>query len=409
MSESPFPPTSPRWGVTIKIVIGLSFVLAVAAIIGSYPTIIGPLLLAIILTYFLHPLALRLSNATRLSWRASVGIIYLLLVLILIGFSTAIGFAVVGQIESLYNAIRRYVSDDLPRLIASLADQTFEFGIFQFDLSQFNINDLGQQLLNNLQTLLGRAGGLVSAIATGAFGTLGWTVFVLLVSYFILADAGQVPDVFKNITVPGYDYDMRRLGRELGRTWNAYLRGQTLIIILVIITASIILTILGVRFALGIALITGLARFVPYVGPLTVNLVLFLVTFFQPSNYFGFPPIGFAALVIGVMLITDQIFDNYISPKLLGQTLRVAPAAILVAALILARMIGFVGLVLAAPVLASLKLIVTYMFRKMFDVDPWPEPEMEPPPIQYPWVIGFHRLKNWVVSQIKQRKKPLGH
>ena len=61
----------------------------------------------------------------------------------------------------------------------------------------------------------------------------------------------------------------------------------------------------------------------------------------------------------------------------MGSTLRISPGAVLVVAIIAANLIGFVGLILAAPVLASVQLISRYAIRKMLDQDPWPEPEKE--------------------------------
>ena len=79
----------------------------------------------------------------------------------------------------------------------------------------------------------------------------------------------------------------------------------------------------------------------------------------------------------------------------MGHTLGVHPAAVLVAAIIAANLIGIIGLVLAAPVLATINLVGRYVVRKMFDLDPWPEPEIEPEPVELPWVRGLNQLKTW--------------
>jgi predicted PurR-regulated permease PerM len=375
-------PSSPRWGVTIKIIVGLSIALALGSIFIAFRSIVGPLLLSVILAYFLHPWVVRLNSFSRLNWRLSTTLVYLILIIVLIGFFTAAGVVIGGQFDSIYNLVKSFVNDQLPTLFENLSRLSFSFGPFQIDFSQFNLADIGQQLLNNLQALIGRAGGLIGAVASGAAGVLGWTLFVLLVSYFLVADAGRFPDTFGTTTIPGYDYDIRRMGRELGRIWNAYLRGQFLIIVLVIIVASILLTALGVRLALAIAVLTGLARFVPYIGPLSVSLITFVVALFQNSNYFNMPQIYFALMVVVITVLVDQIFDNYIVPRVLGQTLGVHPAAVLISAILLAQLIGLVGLVLAAPVLASLRLLLRYLLRKLFDLDPWPEPEVDRAPIK---------------------------
>jgi predicted PurR-regulated permease PerM len=151
-----------------------------------------------------------------------------------------------------------------------------------------------------------------------------------------------------------------------------------LIVGMVMAVYFLLLTVLNVRYAIGIAIIVGLARFVPYVGPFVMYGITFLVTFFQGANYFGLEPIYYSLLVIGISFTLDQIFDNLVSPRIMGQSLGVHPAAVLVAAIISASLIGIVGVVLSAPVLASLKLIGQYVAKKMFDQAPWSEEH--PPP-----------------------------
>ena len=119
----------------------------------------------------------------------------------------------------------------------------------------------------------------------------------------------------------------------------------------------------------------------------------------------GLVPWQYALVVIIFVVIVDQIFDNLVSPRVLGQTLGVHPAAVLVAAIIAANLLGLIGVVLAAPVLASLMLIGRYTLRKMLDLDPWPETERELPPVIYPWMKWGKRLEAWRVRFLAWRKR----
>ena len=396
---TPSPPlstNSPKWGSTVKLIVGLTLTGLIFLLIIYFRSIIGPLLLAFILTYLLHPLAVKLMKVTKLPWRPAVNLIFLVVLILLVGLSTATGVVVVQQIQSLIRIMQNFLSD-LPQTLDTLSKQSYALGPFQLDFSQYlDLNTLSDQLIQGIQLLIGRAGSLVSTFATGAASTIGWTLFVLLIAYFTLADAGQVPDAVKYIKIPGYDYDIRRLSRELGSIWNAFLRGQIVIVTMVIFAYSILLSVMGLRYALGIALLAGLARFVPIVGPWTTGLVTFLVAVFQPHNYYGLSPLAYALLVIGLSFILDQIFDNLVSPRIMGDTLGINPAAVLVVAILAANLIGIVGLVLAAPVLATFKLAGQYMIRKLFDLDPWPEPETRPQPLEPPLLRrGFRRLQAW--------------
>ncbi len=384
-------PESPKWGQTTKMVIGLTVIAILVFLFIQFREIVGPLILAFILAYFFHPLAARLSKAVRIPWRAAVNLIYLILIIVLVGIFTALGFAIVQQTQSLVSFVQRFVSD-LPNIVADISTQSYKFGPFVLDFSHLDLTAIANELLGVLQPLLGKAGGLVSTVATSAVSTIGWGFFVLMISYFLLNESGQVPERLVSIEIPGYNADTLRLGHELGHIWGAFLRGQLLISLLVMIAYTVLLTILGVRFTLAIALMAGVAGFIPWVGPALTWLTVALVAFLQPGNYFGLAPLKYAFLVLVACLLLNQIFDNLISPRLMGRTLGVHPAGVLIAAIVVTKLIGFVGLMLAAPVLATLNLLSRYIVRKMFDQNPWPEEIKEPETIEHSWTRLLHRL-----------------
>jgi predicted PurR-regulated permease PerM len=209
-----------------------------------------------------------------------------------------------------------------------------------------------------------------------------WIFFVLAVSYLGLGEARQGRSFFKEIRTSSMAYDIARMGRELSRILNAFLRGQVLIALMVAFSSFLLMVILGVRNALLLGFLAGLAKFVPYVGPFLAGVVNALVAFFQPEgNYFGMEPFWYAVLIVVAAVALDQVFDSVVTPRLFGSTLGVHPAAVLVIALVLYRWIGVLGLLLAAPVLASGQLVVRYVTLKMLDQDPWPEDEQEAVPL----------------------------
>ena len=134
---------------------------------------------------------------------------------------------------------------------------------------------------------------------------------------------------------------------------------------------SIVLSFLGVNYAVGLALLAGLARFVPYLGSFTIWSTLFLVTFFQEFKPFGLEPLLYALIVVAFAWLIDMIVDNFVAPNIMAQALKVHPAAVLVAAIIGLGLLGILGIIIAAPSLATLQLIGRYFTRKLFDLDPW--------------------------------------
>ncbi|MBV6394954.1 MAG: hypothetical protein HFACDABA_00525 [Anaerolineales bacterium] len=377
--ETPAPaqPSSPRWGSTTKMVVAFTLVAIVAATMIQFHTIIGPLLMAFIFSYLLHPLAGFLNKRLRLSWRASVGIVFLIILILLLSLLTLGGVGLVTQIQGLVTFVQANL-DNLPAIIEDLAARVSHFGV---DLSSIDLSSVTDQLLALGQNFLSQIGSLLSSLAGGAASFLGWTLFVLLISFFVTAESGGLREDMFKVDVPGYAEDLRRLGGELARIWNAFLRGQIIIFVATVAIYFVVLSVLGVRYAIALAIGAGFARFVPYVGPAINWAALALVTFFQAYKpFFGEQPLYYTLVVFVIALLIDQVFDNIVSPRIMADALKVHPAAVLVAALISASLLGVLGVVIAAPMLATLQLFGQYTFRKMFDLDPWPDPPAKAAP-----------------------------
>jgi len=391
---------SPSWGTTTKLVIGLTLVAILAGIFIYYRSIVSLLVLATIITYLFQPLVAFLTEKTRLSWRASTTLVFLLFVILLIGLLTGAGLAIAQQATGLVRVVQEF-TNDLPALANELTAFLEQYGIKDI----INLSDLANRLLETIQPLLGQAGSIVGSLATGAAASIGRIFFIVFVAYFILSESQRVGKISFD-QFPEYDYDIRRMTRQLSGIWESFFRGQFIIFVMVFVVYLIILSALGVRYSIALAALTGLAVFVPYVGSWTSSIVLVLVTFLQPGNYFGLLAWQYSIMVLAISLTMNFIFDNYITPRFLGRTLDIHPAAVLVAALVMASLMGLIGIFLAAPVVATLKLVSLYVLHKMFDLDPWPEPEVESTPVEFPWFRWSRQLKSWFQQRKTKKKEP---
>ena len=397
--------TSPRWGSSTKLLIGLVIVGILAFLIYRFASLITPLLFIFVLAYLLHPLTSLISRGLGISWRASVNILYLVIIILLIALITVGGVGLVQQVQNLITSIQDIVAN-LPAYIETLSGMVFQVGPFRLDMSTINLNELSSQLLAYVQPLLGRTGNLLSAIAGGAAEVVGWGFFILIVSYFVMAESSGLQKDLIKVELPGYGADFRRLGSELSRIWNAFLRGQILIFVLASVIYIFVLSILGVRYAIGLAIMAGLAKFLPYIGPAITWVVMALVTFFQPDKPFDLAPFTYALIVVLITSVIDQIIDSLVVPRIMARTLKVHPAAVLVTALIAANLMGLLGVVIAAPFLASVTLLGRYITRKMFDLEPWPEKATAHyEPIESEWLRRIKRLWHSITRR-KNEKQP---
>lgn len=401
LNEPPVPiPVSPRWGSTTKLVVGLSLVLFSAFLLLRFLNIVGPLLLAFLLAYLFYPVAGLLRRVTHISWRLAVTVVFIVLLLLVLGSLGLGGLAVVEQVQSLITFLQGALKD-LPNFLNNFASHPIEFGPFKFNVQLLDVNLIAQQVLGAVQPILSQAGASVVAVAAKVGTVVGWMFFILLVAYFMLAESGGFPNRLFNFSIPGYDDDINQLGQALARIWNAFLRGQLTIVLITILYYNFLLGALGVHFFFGLALLAGLARFIPYVGPFVAWTSYGLVAFFQGSTIFGLPPLGYAAVVVGCAWFSDLVMDNVVVPRLMSNALRVHPAAVMVSALVAFNLLGVIGVVLAAPVLATVKLFLEYITAKLLDQNPWAQIDLDVnPPYGVPTIVPAFQER---VEQVRAR------
>ena len=394
--------SSPRWSSTTKLLVGLVLVGIVAFLLYRFTSLLTPLLIIFILSYLLHPVVTLMARGLRISWKASVNILYFGILLLLIGLIALGGVGLVGQVQSLISLVETIIAD-LPKYVASLSGQVIYIGPFPLDMSTLDLNAISSQLLSFVQPLLGRTGNLVGTVASGAAEIFGWTFFILIVSYFLMVESSGLQSDLIRFEVPGYNEDLRKLGSQLSNIWNSFLRGQIFIFTMSTVIYIFVLSIFNVRYAIGIAFMAGLAKFLPYIGPAITWEVMALVTYFQPDKPFGMQALTYMGMVVITTTVIDWVIDNLIAPRIMARSLRVHPAAVLVTALIAANLLGILGVVIAAPFLASVMLLGRYTMRKMLDLDPWPPGETIPTqPISFEWIT---RTRIFVESKL-QRSTP---
>jgi predicted PurR-regulated permease PerM len=336
----------------------------------------------------------------------AVSLMYVLIIAIIASLITLGGYGLVPQIQSLIVSIENSIGE-LPTLLNEALVWISQVSPVPINIDTINLDAIVQQLLSYIQPVLGSTGQFLGAAASSAASFFGWGAFILIVSYFIMTESGGLRGNLLRIEIPGYTEDFHRLSGELTRIWNAFLRGQMIVFSLAFIFYLFALSILGVRYAIGLALLAGISKFLPYIGPAIVWVTLGLVSYFQPFKLFGMSPLLYTVIVFAVALLFDQLLDGFITPRIMAQALRVHPAAVLVSALVFADLLGVLGIIIAAPMLATSILFGRYTMRKMLDQNPWPEQDSEQPSPP-PWANLIARLRRTLnlLSPKKQNTPP---
>lgn len=372
-------PSSPPWQPGTRLVVGVLLILLIIAFLYLMRSLLAPLVLAVLLAYLLHPVLTRLTTQLRLSRGCALLIVYLFLVLLLVGTTTGLGVAISQRVTQLATYLGE-LSVELPAQIESLARLQIPIGPWQVDLSQINLGPILSDLASAISPLLSQTGSLLASVAKATASVVSLVILVLILGYYLLLDMGKMEQGILELVPLSYRGDFRRLIGETGQVWNAFLRGQAILAIVMTVLVAVVLTGLGVRFPLVLGFIAGLMEFIPWFGPVVATIVTVLVALLQPSNWWGLTPLGFGLLVFIVFLFIQQLENHVLFPNIIGQSLHMHPLIVLLSALVGGLLAGLVGLLLAAPTVATLRLWLGYIYRKVVGLDTWPGPVIGPAP-----------------------------
>lgn len=371
---------SPPWSRTTKTIVAIIGLLFIVAIAYRFQGLIGQIVTAAVLAYVLNPLIKLADEATPLSRGTLTVLVYITLLLLTIGAFTALGLAAYDQTLNLIEQLPQFVNNTVG-LVRDWAERpVIELGPFSFSLGTWDWSSIREQLLGLIEPLLSRSGQYVGQIASSTVRFLGNLLFLWIISIYISLEIPRMGDYVGRVAqMPGYRKDAEHLMEEFADIWSAYLRGQIILGLVIGITVGLSLALLGVQNALALGLLSGFLEFIPVLGPLIGTGAAVIVAFFQPANYLGLSAIQFALVVLVVMFIIQQIENNILVPRIVGNALDLHPLLVIIGVLMGSSMAGILGAILAAPVLATVKLLGIYAWRKLFDLSPFPSGESHLP------------------------------
>jgi predicted PurR-regulated permease PerM len=363
--------TSPRWSTTTKLIVMLAVLAVVGFFLNQFQVLIPPLIMAVILAYLLNPIVTALAKPLRLSRTIAVLILYGILILFLAGLISGAGLLLQQQFSGVLATVLKFINS-IPEWIESLSAKPVPIGPFTFDFSTADVTLLQDALLPTIRDWIGGITEWMTGAASDVAAFLGWAAFVFIVAYYLLHDMDALQEGLLRLVPQEYKKDAVRLLEELGPIWNAFLRGQLLLSLIMGLAIGLAMALLGVRYALVLGLMAAVAEFVPILGANLTAAVAILIAIFQQSNWLGLPPIYYAVIVAAVSMLLQQLESNFLIPRVMGTQLKLHPAVLIVGALVGFALMGLTGLLLAAPIIASARLFARYTYAKLFNLPPWP-------------------------------------
>jgi predicted PurR-regulated permease PerM len=364
---------SPRWRAgTKRIVVVFLLVLALLAVFRIRSFLI-PLIISIVIAYILLPSVEFVQKKTGISRNLSIAIVYLLIVAILVAIPAITIPQLITQTNNLIANTPEYVQELGEYFNAPLAALGIADSLEDIPFGQIG-EDLGANLIEIIRAVGPQGFSLFGTLATRTVSTVGWFLIVVIVSFYFVKDYKTFWGSTVRMTPAAYRADVKRLGWEISGIWNAFLRGQLILGFVIFLVTFITALIIGLQNALMLALIAGVLEFIPNVGPAIAAIPAVLVALFQSeASWLGtlVGPIWFAIIVIALYALIQRVENVVLVPRIIGKSLNLHPLVIFLGALVGASVAGVFGILLAAPLLASAKLILLYIYRKILDLPPF--------------------------------------
>lgn len=379
---------SPPWRPSTRLVGAMVLLALIAALLVAVRRLLLPVLLGLLLAYMLAPILDWIRMRTRLSRLAGAVLVFVLLLLAIGAAATGIGLAASQQMGALISDLI-LLSDQLPEQFERLVQSEIVLGPWTLDLSVMNAEPLISALASILQPFLSQTGTLLATLASAAASAVGVAALVIVLAFYMLVGMEGAEERLAAWAPPDYHQDFVRLFQETTQVWRSFVRGQLVLSVVLGLVVAVVLSLLGVRFALVLGLLAGLLDVVPFFGPFVAGVISVIVALFQGSNWWGLHPVAFAAIVLGVFMLIQQVENNILAPNILGHSLDISPLTVLLAAMVGGSLAGVAGVLLAQPVMAMLHVWFTYSYRKVAGLDPWPAPRVPAAPaarmLKWPW------------------------
>lgn len=345
------PHSVPSWQRVAAILAGL---LAVWLFLRLFAGILLPFVVAAGIAYFLDPPVSTLARLGVPRWLGAILMLVALVTFILLSLLL---------LYPLASAQIRLLSSQVPQMVAGLQS----FAVHEISVLQ---KILGPGMISNkLQTLVadeaGAAMGFIADTARRLLGT-GFALFNILtlvivtpiIGFYLLRDWPLAMARLDSLLPRAQEAVVRGLANEISRILNAWLRGQAICCLFLAAFYSIALSMAGLNLGLVLGLVAGILSFIPYVGTIVgaVSSIVLAIGQFNGIDH---------VLIIGLIFVAGQLLNDYVvAPRFLGDRLGLSAAWVIFALFAGAEAFGFLGILLAVPVTATLGVLARFWIRR---------------------------------------------
>lgn len=272
------------------------------------------------------------------------GIGILLLYLLSFGIVSFVVFLLIPPISEEIRAL----AQDFPRYYEEIVKN---FLSAREATEKFGLSDEAEKSIRSLSQSLDRLTSGIFSTISSIFGGFVSFLGVLVITFYMTIEEDGLKKFLRAIApVKFQPYVVQKLN-TVQKKLSDWLKGQLLLSVIIGAISYLGLLILGVKYAIVLALVAGVTEFIPYVGPLLGAI---------PAVFLAFTQSPFKAILVAILyLVIQQLENQFIAPKVVQKSVGLNPIVTIVAMLIGARIAGLVGVILAVPAATILWVFVS--------------------------------------------------
>jgi len=341
------------WGpkkVNVKLIniIILAVVIFIVLRYGiTISTLLKPFIIAAIISYLLNPIvkAFEKKGIRRIY---GVLIVYLIFISIILLLSFVLVPKLIKEISILALNIPQY-SSQMQELLKKFQDGYINSGLpdsFKEVLDE-NIFMLQSMILTLLQNI---ANGIIEV-----FSQLFNIIIVPVIAFYMLKDNEYFKNQFVLLLPKSKRAKFIVLLRDIDNVFGKYIRGQIIVGSFIGVFTTIALILIKVKYAFILGIFAGIANIIPYFGPFIGIIPTILFALLDSTSK--------ALYAAGAFILIQQIESGFLTPRIIGKSVGIHPVYVIMSLIVGGKLFGVIGLIMAVPVLAAIKLTLRHVLR----------------------------------------------
>jgi predicted PurR-regulated permease PerM len=321
----------------------LLIVLAVAItleVIWIARHVLAWVVIALFVALALDPLVGWIERRGKIARGPAIAIAYLLLLIVIVGVGASFVPKLIDEVNGFVQALPNYVHD-----------LTHGRGRLGFLETKYHVVERVQAQVKNggATKVLGLSGAALS-VTKSIITIIAATITIIFLTFFMLLEGrAWVERVYSLFPERSQDRVLR-VGHDIYRTVGGYVTGNILISLIAGSSATVVLLIMGVPYAVALGLLVAILDLIPLAGATVAGTVVVIVAFLHTIP---------AGIVLAIFVITYQQLENhFLQPVIYGRTVQLSPLAVLISVLVGAELAGVLGALAAIPVAGSIQVVL---------------------------------------------------